>query len=180
MIQIRIILIGIIFTATAVFSVRSQQLPRDQWGAMPVTVSHAAGRWIIKGNKNTVTISESDLALTIQAGSTQWNLAPSKLGDMVVKSQGRGFFPLRIADAKKFSITPYLISGFKSGVKISIAGWQQTGRAIDLGLFITICLEGKSEGVGLRCRCQRTQHDSSTTRLAWRSRCARRGLHASE
>jgi len=143
MIQIRIILIGIAFTAASVFPVRSQQLPRDQWGAMAVTVSHAVDKWVIKGNKNIVTISELDLALIIQAGPAQWNLAPSKLGDMVVKSQGEDL-SLRIADAKKSSINPY-DAGFKSGVKISLSGWQQKGRVIDLDLFLTICLEGKSE-----------------------------------
>ena len=110
---------------------------------MPVNVSHAAGRWIIKGTQTTVTLNESDLALSIQAGAAQWNLAPSQPGDMLVKS-GSKELSLRIAAAKKVSIVPY-DTGFKSGVKIWLSGWQQNENIVDLDLFLTICLQGRSE-----------------------------------
>jgi hypothetical protein len=106
-------------------TVSAQQLPRDQWGAMPVNVSHNSGKWVIKGKHNQVTLTESNLALAIQAGPAQWNLMPSIAGDMLVKSRGEDI-SLRIADAKKITIVPF-DTGFKTGLKISASGWQQKG-----------------------------------------------------
>jgi hypothetical protein len=127
------------------FALHAQHLPRDQWGAIPVTVSHTGSNWIIKGKLNSVTLNESNLALTVNAGTAQWNMLPSALGDMLVRSANQDL-SLRIADAKKISIVPY-DTGFKSGLKIALSGWQQSGKTIDLELFLTICLEGKSEEV---------------------------------
>lgn len=123
--------------------VAAQTLSREQWGAMPVTVSHTAPTWVIKGELNTVTLNESDLVLKIQAGPAQWNLLPSKLGDMLVSAKGQEV-SLRLADARKIAIVPY-DAGFKTGVKISLSSWQHKGSIVDLELFLTICLEGKSE-----------------------------------
>ena len=132
-----------LFFALLCSTVSAQQLPRDQWGAMPVSVSHNAGKWVIKGKHNQVTLTESSLALAIQAGPAQWNLVPSLTSDMLVKSKGEDI-SLRIADAKKIDIVPY-DTGFKTGLKISASGWQQKGISIDLDLFLTISLEGQSE-----------------------------------
>jgi uncharacterized protein DUF5696 len=117
----------------------SQTLSRDQWGAMPVTVSHEGSKWLVKGKVNSFTVNEPDLALSIQAGPAQWQLMPSKQGDMIVRSKGADI-SLRIADAKKISIVSY-DTGFKTGVKILLSDWSN----VDLDLFLTICLEGKSE-----------------------------------
>jgi hypothetical protein len=122
---------------------RSQTLSRDAWGAMPVDVSHESNKWLIKGRQNSVTLNESDLSLAIQGGPAQWQLLPSTLGDMVVRSK-REDIALRIADAKKISIVPYN-TGFKTGVKLAVSGWTNKGSTIDLTLYLTICLEGKSE-----------------------------------
>lgn len=120
---------------------RAQQLAREQWGAIPVAVSHAGGKWIVAGKTNRVTLNETNLALTIQAGTAQWTMMPSQSGDMLVRSKGEQL-SLRLADAKKISIVPY-DAAFKTGVKISLSGWQQ----LDLELFLTICLEGKNEEI---------------------------------
>jgi hypothetical protein len=112
---------------------------RDQWGAMPVTVSHEGSKWFVKGKVNSFTLNETDFALSIQAGPAQWQLMPSELGDMIVHSKS-GEISLRIAAARKILIVPY-DTGFKTGVKIVLSGWSN----VDLDLFLTICLEGKSE-----------------------------------
>jgi hypothetical protein len=131
--------------ALTVVVVPAQQLAREQWGAMPVTVSHRGSKWIIAGRTNKITINETDLALTIQAGPAQWAMMPSAAGDMLVKSNGEEL-PLRLAAAKNISIVPY-DTGFKTGVKIALSGWALKGRAIDLNMFLTVCLEGKVEDV---------------------------------
>jgi hypothetical protein len=124
---------------------KAQQLSREQWGAMPVTVSHTGGKWTIADRTNRVTLSEKDLALTIQTGPAQWTMMPSKVGDMLVKWKDEQL-ALRLADAKRISIVPY-DAAFKTGVKIALSGWQHKGTQLDLELFLTICLEGRNEEV---------------------------------
>src|SRR6185369_7964429 len=113
-----------------VLSVGAQTPSREQWGAMPVTVSHSAGNWIIAGKKTTVTMNGTNLALTVEAGPAKWVMVPSSPGDMLVKSSGEEF-PLRLADAKKISIVPY-DAGFKTGVKISLSDWTNKTKKLDL------------------------------------------------
>src|SRR6267142_2054313 len=114
-------LMSALVVALLLFSLsQGQSLPRDQWGAPNVRVSHSEGKWIIAGQKNRVTINEADLSLDVQAGPAQWVMMPSKAGDMLVKSRGEEV-SLRLADAKTISVVPY-DTGFKTGVKISLAG----------------------------------------------------------
>src|SRR5215467_360351 len=126
----------------------AQQLPREQWGAPAVSVSHAGGKWIVAGRKNKVTINESDFALGVQAGPANWAMVPSSAEDMLVRSRGEEFY-LRLADARRIEIEPY-DTGFKTGVKISLGEWRHNGSLnkgaeLDLQLFLTVCLEGKGE-----------------------------------
>jgi len=44
---------------------RAQQLPREEWGAAPVSVWHSGTNWVIAGKTNRVTLNETSLALTI-------------------------------------------------------------------------------------------------------------------
>jgi hypothetical protein len=136
---------ALLFNVAILTVLRGQQLAREQWGALPVNVSHTGTTWVIKGNTNRITLNETDLALTIQAGTVQWKFIRSKPGDMLVRSKGK-LLSLRLADAKKISIVPHDLA-FKTGVKISLSGWQLEGRQLDLDLFLTICLEGKNEEV---------------------------------
>ena len=124
---------------------RAQQLPREEWGAVPVSVSHSGANWVIAGETNRVTLNETSLALTIQAGRVQWNMMPSQPGDMLVRSKDKPL-SIRLADAKTISIVPY-DAAFKTGVKIALSRWQHDGRQLDLELFLTICLEGRNEEV---------------------------------
>ena len=78
---------------------RAQQLPREEWGAAPVTVLHSGANWTIAGKVNRVTLNETSLALTIQSGTVRWNLMPSQPGDMLVRSEGKPL-SLRLAEAK--------------------------------------------------------------------------------
>ena len=123
--------------------VSAQQLPREQWGAPPVTVSHAGGKWMITGKKNRVTINEADLSIRVDSDSVHWLMMPSAGKDMLVKSGGEESF-LRLADARKITVVPY-DTGFKTGVKISLDSWPHKGRTVSLPLFLTVCIEGINE-----------------------------------
>jgi Family of unknown function (DUF5696) len=122
-------------------------LPRAEWGAPLVGVSHKNGEWVITGQKQIVTLDEHNLALHIQAGSVRWDLLPSATNDLLVKWQGKEF-PLCLADARSISIMPY-DTGFKTGIKITLTDWKpptdvEDGE-LDLTLYLTVCLEGDAE-----------------------------------
>lgn len=114
-------------------------LPRAEWGAPLVTVSHADSQWVIAGKKQTVTINEKTLALEVNAQSVIWKMPAPTTNDMVVKLSGEEF-PLRLADAGKIFIEPY-DTGFKTGVKITLSDWSNS----DLKLYLTVCLQGGDE-----------------------------------
>jgi hypothetical protein len=134
---------------------RAQQLPREEWGAVPISVSHSGTNWVIAGKTNRVTLNETSLALTIQSGPVHWKMMPSQPGDMLVRSKDTPL-SLRLADAKTILIVPY-DAAFKTGVKISLSGWQHDGRQLDLELFLTICLEGRTKKL-----CSMSQRTSKT------------------
>ena len=140
----RVTLIVHLFFAVT-FVAGAQQLSREQWGAMPVKVSQQGDSWVLAGKHTTVSLNKSDLALSVHAGTAQWSLLGSTTGDIVVKSSGEEV-SLRLADAKQIAIVPY-DAGFKSGIKISLAGWTHKDRVLDLQLFLTVCLEGHNEEV---------------------------------
>src|SRR5579884_405794 len=78
----------------------AQTLPRGEWGAPAVSISHANGKWLIAGQTNKVLIDEKDLSISIDNGSAHWAMVPSGASDMTVRTS-RGEFPLRLADADK-------------------------------------------------------------------------------
>ncbi len=144
MLSIRQVIIVTLMLCT--ISASAQQISREQWGAPAVTVSNGAGKWTIAGKQNIVTLSESDLALKVQARGTVWEMAPSSSSDLQVKSKGTETF-VRLADAGKKSFERY-DTGFKSGVKITLEGWkesQSTSETLNLKVFLTLCLEGRDE-----------------------------------
>lgn len=108
-----IALVGIVITLLNPHTTRSQKLAREQWGAMPVTVSDQNGKWIISGKKNTVTINESNLAMKVQAGAAVWQMVPSAANDLLIRSRGIDS-NLRLADAARKTITRY-DTGFETG-----------------------------------------------------------------
>jgi hypothetical protein len=116
-------------------------LPREEWGAPQVSVTHTQGKWIITGKKQTVTLDEKNLALGIQAGPVAWQMVPSGANDLLVKSNGKEI-GLRLADARKLSIVPY-DTGFKTGVKISLSDWPSLPTG--LSLYLTLGIEGQDE-----------------------------------
>src|SRR5919199_1294042 len=120
----------------------AQQLPREQWGAPAVAVSHAGGKWTIAGKRNKLTLDESDLSVKVQAGAALWEMVPSSAKDVLVRSRGEEFY-LRLADARRMTITPY-DTGFKTGVKISLGEWREggplhPGEGVELSLPLTLC-----------------------------------------
>jgi len=146
----------------------AQQLPREQWGAPAVTVSHAGGKWTIAGKRHKVTLGASDLALKVEAGPVAWAMAPSAKDDMLVKSRSEEFY-VRLAGAGKIDIVPY-DTGYKTGVKISLsrfrgAGLLTGGGELDLALYLTVCLEGPDEELVLDLAAQ--EREALVRQLDW-------------
>jgi hypothetical protein len=123
-------------------------LPDSEWGAPPVTVTHAGGRWTIAGKKTTVILNEADLAVTVQNGGAVWKMVASTPQDLIVRAHDDEF-PLRLADARDVKITPWR-TGFKTGVKIALGDFRSTGHRapgslLDLRLYLTMAVEGGDE-----------------------------------
>src|SRR5215831_2271325 len=133
----------IVISIFGCFSIHAQQLSRDEWGAMPASVSHQDGNWIIAGRKHKVTLNERNLAIKIETGSTSWSTVASTPHDMRVKSD-REEFATGLSQAKQIDIVSY-DAGFKTGIKISLSGWSHNSSTLDLNLFLTVCLEGRDE-----------------------------------
>jgi hypothetical protein len=138
-------------------------LTREQWGAPLVNVSHADGKWTITGKKQTVTLTESNLALEVRAGTADWNMVASGTNDMIVRSAGKEF-PLRLADAGKTDIKAY-DTGFKRGVKITLSDWHHDGKNLDLKLHLTVCLEGADEELVFDTVAE--EHEAGVRQLDW-------------
>jgi len=141
---------------------------REAWGAMPVQVAHEQGRWIVAGQKRRVILNESDLALTVEAGSVTWRLGPSSTEDMLVQWRGERF-NLGLADAGRMTVDPY-DTGYKTGVKIRLEGFRSAGLfsqglELDLAVVLTICLEGEEEE--LVCDAVAIEREASLRQLDW-------------
>jgi hypothetical protein len=157
-----------VFLSSPVFAEELPPLPREQWGAPAVTVSHTEGKWIISGKTNKVILYESDLSVKVQAGSVNWMMLPSLENDMLVKSKGEEFY-LHLANAGRIDITPY-DTGYKTGVKIHLEqfrhnGLLNKGLELDLALCLMVCLEGKAEE--LVCEVVAIERETSVRQLDW-------------
>jgi hypothetical protein len=120
-----------------------QQLRPADWGAPPIEVTHEGKTWTIVGQKQRVTLNESDLSTTIQAaGGTTWKMMPSGTQDLLVRVDGKESW-LRLADAGSINIVRYR-TGFSTGVKMTLTGFKPAA-ASDIRLVLTMALEGGDE-----------------------------------
>jgi hypothetical protein len=133
----------------------------------PITVTSREGVWTIAGARATATLRAADLALEVRHAGTTWNMVPSGPEDMIVKSGGQEF-PLRLADARSIDVAPYR-TGFRSGLKIQLRGWRRPGApagpALDLGLTLTVGLEGQGEELVFDVAAQ--EGETAVRRLDW-------------
>jgi hypothetical protein len=141
--SVRLLLSGVLILGFSTLPAYAQQLSRDQWGGVLVTVSHQQPNWVIAGKKHKVTLNERDLSLRVTTQSAQWATHASTPQDMQIRSGARDI-SLGLSQAKDIEIVPY-DAGFKSGVKITLSGWSQNSSKFDLKLFLTVCLEGRDE-----------------------------------
>jgi len=132
-----------------------------------VTVSREHGDWLIRGQKQTVTITESNLAVRVDAEGAKWSMAPSEPDDCVVRTGGKET-KLRLAGAKRIEIVPY-DTGFKRGVKVTLGDWRRQDStdksAYDLVMYLTIGLEGKDEDLVFDIACD--EHNTVVRQLDW-------------
>lgn len=133
--------VGAILTGAA--AGRADDLPREEWGAMPVRVSHDHDAWTIAGKRNTVELDPRDLSIHVKAGPATWKMLASGPTDALVRAGGDEF-PLRLADAGKLEVVPF-DAGFKTGLKLELSGFRHAGATLDLSFCMTICLEGDDE-----------------------------------
>ena len=160
----RFIVYGIISAVIFSSQALSAPLPREQWGAPKVKVSQADKKWIIAGKKQTVTLDRQNLSMKVQSGKVTWNMAPSDQNDMSVLSEDGQRINLRLADAGEIRITPH-DTGYKTGIKIRLGKFSHEGRVLDLGLCLTVCLEGRDED--LICEVVAIEKETLIHQLSW-------------
>src|SRR6476661_5595770 len=90
----------------------------DETGFHPVSVTHSGNFWMIAGQKNTVSLNETTLAVAVKTGATTWNLVPSSADDVLIGIPGDDFH-LKLASAGRINIAPYR-TGYKTGVKLIV------------------------------------------------------------
>src|SRR5580700_1887785 len=70
--------------------------PRSEWGGPLVKIAQADKVWTVTGQKQSFTLDQGDLSLSVKSGPTTWSMVASQPGDMIVKA-GSEEFPLRLA-----------------------------------------------------------------------------------
>ena len=144
-------------------SIAFAQPARQDWGAVPVTVTNDGTQWTIAGTKQTVTFDAKDLSVQIKAGPANWSMVASGEKDMIVKWHDQAF-PLRLADAGKIDVVPY-DAGFECGVKITVSQFKHENAILDLTLYMTLVLESKDEELAFDVAAKEV--DARIDRLDW-------------
>lgn len=154
-----LVLIYVFLTDSATLGAANQ----DDWGAPKVQVLQRQGKWTIEGQRNRVELNPSDLQMTVYARGQTWSMIPSFPGDLIVESSGARL-SLRLADAGKKEISPYQ-TGFKTGIKIDLAGFIHKDEKVDLQILLFICLEGEQEE--LVCELIATEKTATILECFW-------------
>jgi len=91
--MIRVFVITVLLAAGRIMALSAESsLPRAEWGAPLINVSHTNGAWTISGRHNTVTLNETNLAMTVQNGSARWATVPSGDRDLLVQANGKSAY----------------------------------------------------------------------------------------
>jgi hypothetical protein len=134
-------------------------------GIAKVQVAGEDGKWSIRGALNLLQFDPSDLQMTMRTKDRTWSMAPSFSGDLIVENAGQRL-SLRLADAGKKDISPYN-TGFKGGIKVSLAEFQHGENKIDLEISLFICLEGPQEE--MVCELVPVEKDTNILECCWPS-----------
>jgi len=115
---------------------------QDDYGAPDVQVRREGDRWIIEGRKNRISLDPNNLQMTVHTAAGEWSTIASFPGDLTIEVSGRTH-ELRLADATH-SVTPYR-TGYKGGLKISLADFRPEGTTCNLRIDLFVCIEGERE-----------------------------------
>ncbi|NLH16173.1 MAG: hypothetical protein GX455_06315 [Phycisphaerae bacterium] len=143
MIRLERIWIWGILGISATFAGAGEEQTQTDWGRPKVEVKQDGDRWIIQGQRLSVSLHSKDLAIQVKEGNNVWPMEGSTAGDLTVGFGGPTTV-LRLADAKKIEITPYE-TGFKTGVKIGLSEYLHQDKPVELHLQLWICLQGRDE-----------------------------------
>ena len=136
---------------------------QDDWGAPKVQVLQEKARWTVEGSKNRIELKISNLQMTVHTQKRTWSMIPSFSGDLIVEKSGQPL-SLRLADAKRKTIKPYH-TGFKSGLKVTLAGFTHKGKEVDVRIVLFLCLEGQEEE--LVCELIATEKTTTVLECFW-------------
>jgi hypothetical protein len=116
---------------------------QDDYGSPVVQVQEEGGVWVLRGQKTQVELNPATLEMTIRSGDRTWSTVASSAGDLIAESSGKTY-GLRLADAGRRRVSP-CETGFKTGVKISLADFRQETTPVGVRIDLSVCLEGTQE-----------------------------------
>lgn len=119
------------------------ETPSDFLSSKTISVRRDGRDWIIEGEHRKVTLSETDLAVTIKSGRYVWRMRPSQPDELTVESDGKRT-TMALTSAGRMEFARY-DTGRMTGVKIDLGDYKADGKLLDVGLQLSVCLEGGSE-----------------------------------
>lgn len=148
-------------------------IPRVDWGAPPVSVTRSGDVWTIAGRHQSVTLDQRNLAISIRADGTAWDLLPAHRGGLELasadaddpKPQNGTEAEVSLADARFKRIVPY-DTGARAGVKIQLRDWAALPASRHLTLTLTVALQGPDDELVFDCVADES-HGAVVRRLDW-------------
>ena len=128
-----------------------------------VTVSKAGTLWTVSGDRCTVTLDESTLALAIQRAGTSWRMKPPGKRDVQLGVADKKVW-LSLLDARKRTVEEYR-TGFQRGIKITLGDFERQEQSLDVAVALFICVEIPSEEVTFAVVPK--EGDAKIKRLNW-------------
>ena len=116
---------------------------QSDYGSPKVQVQEEEGLWVLRGEKIRMELNPATLQMIIRSGDRAWSTVASFAGDLVAEASGNTYV-LRLADAGKRQVSPYE-TGFKTGVKVSLADFRQEAATVGVRIDLFLCLEGPQE-----------------------------------
>ena len=146
-----------------VFTKEAGMKPEDYLSSKTISVRQNGKQWVIKGAHRAVTLSESDLAVTVKSGANLWTMRPSQPDELTIESDGKRS-TMALTSAGRLEVSPY-DTGRLTGVKITLADFKGEGKPLDCSLQLFICLEGTTEE--LVCEVVPTEVSARIKELRW-------------
>ncbi|MEN6371095.1 MAG: DUF5696 domain-containing protein [Armatimonadota bacterium] len=117
--------------------------PADYLSSKAISVREDGSKWMITGKLHTVVLDSADFGMTVESGTSKWNMLPANEMDLTVAHGGESF-SLSLMDAGKIDISRY-DTGAATGLKVELGGFKHNGNDLDFEMQLIVALDGTNE-----------------------------------